>query len=145
MMQRNQITMTVSAMIGYQHSDAVTAGLSVLASGSFQCLVAAVTGFTFTICFAAAVKLLLDMGSDINAQIETNRNTALTLACFQVKIFRQFLPKKMGLFVQWSFLLCINGCNMNGSDNFFLINFVGNFFFHISQSPFFLPSHLRTK
>lgn len=32
---------------------------------------------------AAAVKLLLDMGSDINAQIETNRNTALTLACFQ--------------------------------------------------------------
>lgn len=23
------------------------------------------------------------MGSDINAQIETNRNTALTLACFQ--------------------------------------------------------------
>lgn len=33
--------------------------------------------------FLAAVKLLLDMGSDINAQIETNRNTALTLACFQ--------------------------------------------------------------
>lgn len=32
---------------------------------------------------SAAVKLLLDMGSDINAQIETNRNTALTLACFQ--------------------------------------------------------------
>ena len=31
-----------------------------------------------------AVKLLLDMGSDINAQIETNKNTALTLACFQV-------------------------------------------------------------
>lgn len=31
----------------------------------------------------AAVKLLLDMGADINAQIETNRNTALTLACFQ--------------------------------------------------------------
>merc|ERR1712226_468579 len=31
----------------------------------------------------AAMKLLLDMGSDINAQIETNRNTALTLACFQ--------------------------------------------------------------
>ena len=30
-----------------------------------------------------AVMLLLDMGSDINAQIETNRNTALTLACFQ--------------------------------------------------------------
>lgn len=36
-----------------------------------------------THCFTAAVKLLLDMGSDINAQIETNRNTALTLACFQ--------------------------------------------------------------
>lgn len=35
------------------------------------------------IYFLAAVKLLLDMGSDINAQIETNRNTALTLACFQ--------------------------------------------------------------
>lgn len=32
---------------------------------------------------AAAVKLLLDAGSEINAQIETNRNTALTLACFQ--------------------------------------------------------------
>lgn len=32
---------------------------------------------------ARTVKLLLDMGSDINAQIETNRNTALTLACFQ--------------------------------------------------------------
>lgn len=27
--------------------------------------------------------LLLERGSDINAQIETNRNTALTLACFQ--------------------------------------------------------------
>lgn len=31
----------------------------------------------------AAVKLLLEKGADINAQIETNRNTALTLACFQ--------------------------------------------------------------
>lgn len=48
--------------------------------------------FDFRVCelfnisleqFSAAVKLLLDMGSDINAQIETNRNTALTLACFQ--------------------------------------------------------------
>merc|ERR1711949_95109 len=29
------------------------------------------------------VELLLEMGSDINAQIETNRNTALTLACLQ--------------------------------------------------------------
>jgi ankyrin repeat protein len=32
---------------------------------------------------SGAVKLLLEKGSDINAQIETNRNTALTLACFQ--------------------------------------------------------------
>ncbi|TNN05010.1 Ankyrin repeat domain-containing protein [Schistosoma japonicum] len=32
---------------------------------------------------AAAVRLLLENGSDINAHIETNRNTALTLACFQ--------------------------------------------------------------
>lgn len=38
---------------------------------------------TYYKSFTAAVKLLLDMGSDINAQIETNRNTALTLACFQ--------------------------------------------------------------
>ena len=30
-----------------------------------------------------AVILLLDRGADINAQIETNKNTALTLACFQ--------------------------------------------------------------
>ena len=30
-----------------------------------------------------AVRLLIDLGGDINAQIETNRNTALTLACFQ--------------------------------------------------------------
>ena len=40
-------------------------------------MLAAMNGHT------AAVRLLLDMGSDINAQIETNRNTALTLACFQ--------------------------------------------------------------
>ena len=40
-------------------------------------MLAAMNGHT------SAVKLLLDMGSDINAQIETNRNTALTLACFQ--------------------------------------------------------------
>ena len=40
-------------------------------------MLAAMNGHTPT------VKLLLDMGSDINAQIETNRNTALTLACFQ--------------------------------------------------------------
>jgi FOG: Ankyrin repeat len=39
--------------------------------------------FCYIWCISAAVKLLLDMGSDINAQIETNRNTALTLACFQ--------------------------------------------------------------
>merc|ERR1712050_241235 len=30
-----------------------------------------------------AVKLLLEKNADINAQIETNSNTALTLACFQ--------------------------------------------------------------
>ncbi|VDM51908.1 unnamed protein product [Angiostrongylus costaricensis] len=30
-----------------------------------------------------ATRVLLEQGSDINAQIETNRNTALTLACFQ--------------------------------------------------------------
>lgn len=47
-------------------------------------MVLIVLGFCFfPPCSAAAVKLLLDMGSDINAQIETNRNTALTLACFQ--------------------------------------------------------------
>lgn len=34
----------------------------------------------------AATMLLLDSGSDINAQIETNRNTALTLACFQGRV-----------------------------------------------------------
>uniref|UniRef100_A0A0N5AJ31 ANK_REP_REGION domain-containing protein n=1 Tax=Syphacia muris TaxID=451379 RepID=A0A0N5AJ31_9BILA len=32
---------------------------------------------------SAATRLLLERGSDINAHIETNRNTALTLACFQ--------------------------------------------------------------
>ncbi|KAK0399896.1 hypothetical protein QR680_003264 [Steinernema hermaphroditum] len=34
----------------------------------------------------AATKLLLERGSDINAHIETNRNTALTLACFQGRV-----------------------------------------------------------
>ncbi|TMS38461.1 hypothetical protein L596_005181 [Steinernema carpocapsae] len=34
----------------------------------------------------AATKLLLEKGSDINAHIETNRNTALTLACFQGRV-----------------------------------------------------------
>ena len=33
-----------------------------------------------------AVKLLLSRGGDVNAQIETNRNTALTLACFQGRL-----------------------------------------------------------
>jgi ankyrin repeat domain-containing protein 17 len=32
---------------------------------------------------AAAARLLLDAGADVHAHIETNRNTALTLACFQ--------------------------------------------------------------
>lgn len=40
-------------------------------------MLAAMNGHT------SAVRVLLDHGSDINAQIETNRNTALTLACFQ--------------------------------------------------------------
>ena len=40
-------------------------------------MLAAMNGHT------AAVKMLLDNGSDINAQIETNRNNALTLTCFQ--------------------------------------------------------------
>lgn len=30
-----------------------------------------------------AVRFLIEAGSDVNSQIETNRNTALTLACFQ--------------------------------------------------------------
>uniref|UniRef100_A0A1I8ATV9 ANK_REP_REGION domain-containing protein n=1 Tax=Steinernema glaseri TaxID=37863 RepID=A0A1I8ATV9_9BILA len=34
----------------------------------------------------AATKMLLERGSDINAHIETNRNTALTLACFQGRV-----------------------------------------------------------
>ena len=46
-------------------------------------MVKILTSLCTSFLFAAAVKLLLDMGSDINAQIETNRNTALTLACFQ--------------------------------------------------------------
>jgi len=42
-----------------------------------------------------AVKMLLEKSADINAQIETNRNTALTLACFQgrhevVKLLLQY-------------------------------------------------------
>lgn len=40
-------------------------------------MLAAMNGHT------AATKVLLERGSDINAYIETNRNTALTLACFQ--------------------------------------------------------------
>ena len=40
-------------------------------------MLAAINGHT------AAVKLLLDMASVINVQIETNRNMAQTLACFQ--------------------------------------------------------------
>lgn len=49
----------------------------------FVSFVPVVVHYHCYLCPAAAVKLLLDMGSDINAQIETNRNTALTLACFQ--------------------------------------------------------------
>jgi ankyrin repeat domain-containing protein 17 len=40
-------------------------------------MLAAINGHT------QAVKLLIEAGSDVNSQIETNRNTALTLACFQ--------------------------------------------------------------
>ena len=42
------------------------------------------------------VKLLLEKGSDINAQIETNKNTALTLACFRGRdqVVRLLLEKK---------------------------------------------------
>lgn len=57
-------------MISYIYRTGSKLGISPL-------MLAAMNGHT------AAVKLLLDMGSDINAQIETNRNTALTLACFQ--------------------------------------------------------------
>ena len=55
-----------------------------IVDGVSNCCLPLLTGLSVLFYFSAAVKLLLDMGSDINAQIETNRNTALTLACFQV-------------------------------------------------------------
>ena len=72
----------------------VTSTISLMLAGALNCIVSILTGLVCLFSIAAAVKLLLDMGSDINAQIETNRNTALTLACFQVtfraKIQRAF-------------------------------------------------------
>lgn len=75
------------SLVYYNHISEMTfKAVLVLSSFSFRTgsklgisplMLAAMNGHT------AAVKLLLDMGSDINAQIETNRNTALTLACFQ--------------------------------------------------------------
>ena len=58
--------------------------ITFLTDGTVNCIVSLFTGVLVLFSFSVAVKLLLDMGSDINAQIETNRNTALTLACFQV-------------------------------------------------------------
>ena len=63
----------------------VTSTFSLVLDGALNCFTSILTGYVCLFSLAAAVKLLLDMGSDINAQIETNRNTALTLACFQVK------------------------------------------------------------
>ena len=64
----------------------VTSTISLVLDGALNCLMSILTGSVCLFSLAAAVKLLLDMGSDINAQIETNRNTALTLACFQVML-----------------------------------------------------------
>ena len=69
----------------------VTSTFSLVLDGALNCLTSILTGFVCLFSFAAAVKLLLDMGSDINAQIETNRNTALTLACFQVTLASNFI------------------------------------------------------
>ena len=68
----------VASLIAFLHFVLVITFLSRTGSklGISPLMLAAMNGHT------AAVKLLLDMGSDINAQIETNRNTALTLACF---------------------------------------------------------------
>ncbi|KAL0596104.1 Ankyrin repeat domain-containing protein 17, partial [Plecturocebus cupreus] len=69
-----------SVETGFHHVDQDGLDLLTLTGsklGISPLMLAAMNGHT------AAVKLLLDMGSDINAQIETNRNTALTLACFQ--------------------------------------------------------------
>ena len=62
----------------------VVPSISLIVDGVANCCLPLLTGVLVLFYFSAAVKLLLDMGSDINAQIETNRNTALTLACFQV-------------------------------------------------------------
>ncbi|GAB1301586.1 Ankyrin repeat and KH domain-containing 1 [Apodemus speciosus] len=57
--------------------------LSLAASGGYVNIIKILLNAGAEINSRTGMKLLLDMGSDINAQIETNRNTALTLACFQ--------------------------------------------------------------
>ena len=87
MNKRKEVVMTVSVFLGYySHDSPFVSGLILTCfDGALACLTSIMTGLVCLFSIAAAVKLLLDMGSDINAQIETNRNTALTLACFQVK------------------------------------------------------------
>jgi hypothetical protein len=80
--RRDEIVFLAALVVELQFDD-----LKVLIfDGALLVAASILTGFVCLISFAAAVKLLLDMGSDINAQIETNRNTALTLACFQVRL-----------------------------------------------------------
>ncbi len=101
--------MTVSVFLGYYSSDSLvtTTLIWTCFDGALTCLVSILTGFLCLISISAAVKLLLDMGSDINAQIETNRNTALTLACFQVrtkiKTFKSKLSKVKTKLLKCSF------------------------------------------
>ncbi len=79
--RRHEIAFLIALVVEFQ-SDLKF----LILDGTIVVAASVLTGFVCLISFAAAVKLLLDMGSDINAQIETNRNTALTLACFQVKL-----------------------------------------------------------
>jgi hypothetical protein len=83
---KNKLLMTVSTFLGYYcgGTKPILPAMSVFLSGILNCFSSLLTGLIILFSLSAAVKLLLDMGSDINAQIETNRNTALTLACFQV-------------------------------------------------------------
>lgn len=64
------------------------------------------------------------MGSDINAQIETNRNTALTLACFQGRheVVSLLLDRKAN--VEHRAKVIINCCYFNK----FYLQFVLNFY-----------------
>lgn len=66
-----------------------------------------------------AVKLLLDMGSDINAQIETNRNTALTLACFQgrAEVVSLLLDRKANVEHRAKVKIPVHTYRSNGIDN----------------------------